>query len=171
MKRRFCRAFISTEDLVGFEGDGWEVTQILSFFIIVERLPCKKLTNIAAKMTFLVNDIIRDPSKEMSQFLEFHRHIRPLHTFRSRWQKIKSTIEKGVHYGPGGENWPKMKKRRLDISSLSHTSSLGHSRSHYETLCRYGCVESSAGLTEEGARAVFLDQALLDLEYIGLELP
>lgn len=98
MKRRFCRAFISTEDLVGFEGDGWEVTQILSFFIIVERLPCKKLTNIAAKMTFLVNDIIRDPSKEMSQFLEFHRHIRPLHTFRSRWQKIKSTIEKGVHW-------------------------------------------------------------------------
>lgn len=54
LKKRLWPNVDEMNDWKGFKEDGWEIAQILRFFVTAQSLSCPKLTNVAAKMTFLI---------------------------------------------------------------------------------------------------------------------
>lgn len=59
LRQKMVPVFLDTEEWKGFkDGDGWTDLQILKFFVLAERSQHHKVLNVAAKMSFLIEDFL-----------------------------------------------------------------------------------------------------------------
>lgn len=172
LKRKMVPTFLDVEGWQGFQkGDGWDNFKILKLFVITERSEHQLLLNVAAKMTILIPDLLSCQTRETLEFVELRKHLAPLQKFRMRWEKIKGTIS-GSHFF-NDYNREKLTKEDVIPKPLNHVRSLGNPmfwansyRASQERPCQINCGSRSTAVE---TLALYLDQALLDLEYKGMD--
>lgn len=153
-KKRLCPKADEMKGWQGFEQDGWDITSIMRFFLVVKKLGNEQLIEAAAKMTLLIPDIILDQTEETLKMISYKEDLAPLYSFRLRWTQIKADILR--HTWLGGVASYSLLSRSLNFSLLSDEESVSRSS-----------VDITYSNWDVAARK--LDQALLDLKYHSVE--
>lgn len=172
LRQKMIPVFLDTEQWKGFRiGDGWDDLKILKFFVMADNSQHLKLLNVAAKMSFLIKDLLGAQSRQTVEFVDLKRHLAPLHHFRLRWEGVKAKLLDTTLIDDFSHEQQKSFRKKLEAMPLNFVRGLGNSFGKYNLALKGSSSHTicASRLTSAGVQALYFDQALLDLEYRGMD--